>query len=290
MDLTTLILIALTIAAGVASVLGLKRLKGEPAGGSVGRWQRGLIWLCTLGAGALFVYRAVWVHDVWQPLHAHIDGLLLIAPLLGATVLYLQHPSRIPGVGVFAGPMLVLILAWAICASAWTLKLFDIDSVWKAIHLASVYLGTLLFAMAAVAGVMFLYAQRRLRSKAAPVTPSPEGGRRFASLESIETLIIRTSALGFGLLSLGLVTGLVIVSQEQTRLGPGWWYSPKVVLAAAVWLIFALVMNVRHTASFRGSRAAWLSITGMALLLATMAIAINLPDLATPTPPTGGGP
>jgi len=43
-------------------------------------------------------------------------------------------------------------------------------------------------------------------------------------------------------------------------------------LAASVWLIYAVVMNTRHTATFRGARAAWLSILGLVLLLATFGI------------------
>jgi len=38
-------------------------------------------------------------------------------------------------------------------------------------------------------------------------------------------------------------------------------------------VIYALVKNVRHATAFRGVRAAWLSIGGLALLLATFALA-----------------
>ena len=85
---------------------------------------------------------------------------------------------------------------------------------------------------------------------------------------------VTAATLGFGLLSLGLIAGLIIITSNDgaTRLGPGWWHSPKVLLSVAAWLLYALVLNVRHGTRFRGARAAWLSIAGLALLLTTLAI------------------
>ena len=73
-------------------------------------------------------------------------------------------------------------------------------------------------------------------------------------------------------MTLWLAVGVVVVSREPPALGPNWWYSPKVILATCVWLIFAIVMNVKHTSLFRGARAAWLSIAGLVLLIATFGI------------------
>jgi len=111
--------------------------------------------------------------------------------------------------------------------------------------------------------VMFLYVRSRLRHK-----HDLAGPQRMASLEAIEAAVIRFAGFGFALLTLGLVSGLIITPGSTAR-GPGWWFSSKVVLATASWLIYALVMNVRHTTHFRGARAAWLSIAGLILLLAT---------------------
>jgi ABC-type uncharacterized transport system permease subunit len=176
---------------------------------------------------------------------------------------------------VFAIPLLTLILAWGICASAWTYRPFDIetlDPVWTAVHLAGVYVGTLFAVIAAVFGGMYLYADRRLKHK------EVSSNRSFASLEVMESAIIRTAMLGFTLLTLGLIAGLIVVTEGPTNLGAHWWYSPKVVLAIAAWLIYALLMNVRHATVFRGPRAAWLSIAGLVLLLATYGIVVALPN------------
>lgn len=288
---TTISLVVLTLIALVASVLAIMSSRSVPAepkrgepgepgeqgktgqGRRFGRSILGLTWLCLVGGAGVFIYRLVVIHQQWQPLQAHVDGLLLIAALLAAMILYLQGLAHVRGLSVFALPMLTMIFAWAICASSWTFEPFGaIDSVWKTFHLGSVYTGMLFFAIASIAGVMYLHVQRQLRN---PSTGSST--RPFASLETVERLIIRTAAIGFSLLTIGLVTGLVIVTSDpDQRLGPGWWYSPKVVLATSVWLIYAVVMNVKYTTNFRGARAAWLSIAGLVLLLATFGVATAL--------------
>lgn len=265
--LTTSVLSLLTLLSAIASVVAISRLPQSVTVTAVRRTQYGLLGACTTGCGALFLYRVFVVHQQWQPLQSHVDGLLLIATLFAVMVLYLQSRGHVRELTTFALPVLTLLLAWSVCASAWTFHLFQINSIWKTAHLASVYLGTLFFAIAAISGGMFLYAQNRLRKKSHAIV-----GRKLASLETIEKLIVWTSTMGFVLLTLGLVMGVIIVSSGPTRLGSNWWYSPKIILAASVWMIYALVMNMRHTATFRGAKAAWLSIVGLVLLLAIFGI------------------
>ena len=118
---------------------------------------------------------------------------------------------------------------------------------------------------------MFLYVQHRLHGR------DLRGATRFASLETLEKIMIRQATLGFALLTLALITGLVIETAGPAHLGGGWWHSPKVILAALAWLVFALLMNVRAASSFRGTKPRGSSITGLILLLATLSVVNALP-------------
>ena len=62
-------------------------------------------------------------------------------------------------------------------------------------------------------------AQRRIQRK-----QGVSGQSRLASLEAIETLMVRCSMMGFGLLTLGLVMGLVIhvSTGNGSRVGGIW--------------------------------------------------------------------
>jgi ABC-type uncharacterized transport system permease subunit len=233
--------------------------------------QNRLVGLIALLAVGLLVYRLGFVHQGWQPLQAHEDGLLLMALLLAITILFLQAGGRLPGFSGFALPLLSLILAWGVCASWWTYRPFQIEQIWHTFHLTSVYLGTLSVAIGAVGGAMYLRASRRLRRRKKLLHALP-----YSSLETLERLIISSSAHGFALLTVGLATGLILHTSEPSTLGSGWWYHPKIVLSASAWLIYALVMNVRFATRFRGAKAAWLSIAGLLLLLAALASAAAL--------------
>lgn len=273
--LTSFFLVLLTLLSLAAWALSVRRLRGVDDQSRAGRAPQVLVIVVAAGAAMLFLWRWLMVHGQWQPVAAHVDGLLLIGALFAATILFIQHRPRLLGLSAFALPLLTLILAWGICASAWTYRPFAIETlhpVWTAVHLAGVYLGTLSAAVAAIGGGMFLYVQRRLKQK----TGLGAFGH-LASLEALESLIIRTATLGFALLSLGLASGLVILVEEHDVLREGWGYVPKIVLAVLAWLAYALVMNIRYATSFRGARAAWLAIAGLVLLLATYGVVTALP-------------
>ncbi|MEX1088056.1 MAG: cytochrome c biogenesis protein CcsA [Phycisphaeraceae bacterium] len=273
---TTIALGILTLLSVTATIIAWRSLRPSQQGKASHRVTMSLLGTVTTGSAVLFVIRW-WAGGRWAPLDAHVDGLLLIAALLGVLTLFLRSRAHLPGLTTFALPLISFVLLWGICASQWTFHGFHIISVWSSLHLASVYVGTALFVIAAVAGVMYLYAERRLRSHSGAMP-----AQRVGSLEAIEKLIIRTSAIGFALLTVALITGFVMWSTEAQKLAPGWWYSRKIVLALVAWLIYAVVMNVRHTTAFRGSRAAWLSIIGLVLLLGVWMVSVSLPLTAAP--------
>ena len=112
---------------------------------------------------------------------------------------------------------------------------------------------------------MYLFVQGRLKTKAGLGQVNP-----MASLETLETLIIRAATLGFVLLTLSLISGFMVTqSDEATSLGKAWWSSPKVWLAVSAWVVYAVLINVRSFSTVRGRRAAWLAIAGLVLVLAT---------------------
>ncbi|MEX0742036.1 MAG: cytochrome c biogenesis protein CcsA [Phycisphaeraceae bacterium] len=288
--LTTLGLIAATLASVAACIAALRRTLGKAEHGKLQRIERGGVLTVVVLCGAVFVYRAVLVHQGWEPLSSHVDGLTLLAALLAAVVAYLQWADRLRGVDVFALPVLTVITLWGVCASWWTLREFEISTVWFRIHLWAIYLSTLSIATAAAAGALYLYVDRQMRSKDHRRERLKRLGR-LGNLESIESGIVVAASAGFVLLTIALPTGGVVLSDEG-QLHTGWWYTPKVLLAVAVWLIFAVVMHVRYVPTFRGRRAAVLSIIGFVLLMTSMGFALgstadeqSTPQIVQPSPP-----
>jgi len=295
----SLILLALTLVSAAISVMAIRRLivptshaNGDQADEAtearrlfVPAWSFPVLALVT---GGLLLARWVMSHD-WHPLHAHVDGLILMAFLMLLAGWYGQLRKRLSGLACFIMPVVSFLFAWAVCASAWTYYPFQLekfDPVWKLVHLTGTYLGTLSALLAATSGAMYLFVHRRLKTKHLPAPGHP-----LASLESLELIIVRTATLGFVLLTLGLISGMIIVTQTASAtLGEHWYTSPKVILASLAWLAYAVLMNARRSASFRGTYAAWFSIFALVLLLATYGIVTALPSdqtdsTKTQTPP-----
>lgn len=267
---TSIPLFLMTAMSATASAVALRRLRnarGSDERPGTPMLQHLLVGAVALGCITVLALRWLLVWESWEPLHAHVDGLLLMCALFAGAIGFTQCRPKLRGLSAFALPLLTLLLLWAICAALWTYRPFHLDSIepaWLVFHTLSTYLGLLSCALGAIAGAMYLYVQRRLKAKLA--VPG-----RLASLETLETLLIRAATLGFVLLSLSLMSGVVLVTRDEagTALGLSWWLSPKVVLATLAWAVYAVLMNVRYATAFRGRRAAWLAIAGLALLLAT---------------------
>ncbi len=271
--ITSLSLMALTAVCLAASVAALRGLRRREA-----RATRGVTAAMTLlVVGSAVLLGARWWHagELFQPLHAHVDGLLLITMLLGAALLFLRWRPRMLTVSAFGLPLLVLLYAWAVCAAAWTYRPFKLETltpVWSWLHLIGVYVGTLCFVIGAVAAAAYLYVHHRIKRK-----DDPGSIGRLPPLETLEHLVIRSATLGFAILTVGLVGGIVVIAQHPDAIGPNGWVIAKFALAGAVWLLYGLLINLRFATSFRGTRAAWLSIAGLVLLIMTYGLITALP-------------
>ncbi|NBB83445.1 MAG: hypothetical protein GVY28_08565 [Alphaproteobacteria bacterium] len=278
---TTISLTVATLLAGAATGLAWRRWRSRVAGsGAVVPACTGLV---TLLAAALLAYRALTMHETWRPLTTHVDGLLLLVGLLGLAIAYLQSVGRLRGLDVFGLPIVTVALAWAVCASWWTFDTsrFDIAGVWEGLHVVCVYVGVAAGGLAAATGAMYLVARRQLRRRDDPARGIRLLGR-LASLETIESHLMRWATVGFVVLTIALGLGIV-----QATTGAGgtadtggmagrWWASGKVWGAALAWGALGLVMHARTAPRLRGRAAACISIVGFVLLLVVLATALSV--------------
>jgi ABC-type transport system involved in cytochrome c biogenesis permease subunit len=148
---------------------------------------------------------------------------------------------------------------------------------WAWVHRVTAYGGAVAFAVAGAVGAMYLINNARLRSKAV----LPASGPKFASLERLEHFTRVSVTLGFALLTVGLITGLFeVLRNNGGRLGSHWFLQPKVVLAFSVWVVYALVLHAPINPSFRGRKAAMLSIVGFVLMIGVLIAVQFMPSAA----------
>jgi ABC-type uncharacterized transport system permease subunit len=246
----------------VGGTLSISRLwrdseRRRLAGKSVVYW--GIV-----AAVAVLVWHSITRRN-WLPLDDNFDSLIWLALLLAGFVAYMQRARPLRGLDWFVMPVAMVFLIGAEVVGRERPHAY-VESVWTWAHYVSSMLGAAAFVVAGAGGAMFLVVSDRLRRKTA--TPGPNLG----SLERLESFTFIAVSMGFALLTIGLITGLVLARDPAAsqRLGPTWYYSPKVVLAFAVWIVYALVLHAPINPSFRGRRSAMLSVVGLALMIGTL--------------------
>jgi ABC-type uncharacterized transport system permease subunit len=208
----------------------------------------------------------------WLPLEDNFEAFIWLAVLLTGFVLYVQRTRPLGGLDWFVMPLVVLLLVAAVVLGKAKPQEY-VDTTWSWVHRVTAYGGTAAFGIAGATGAMYLVANRRIRSKT--VTHGP----RMGSLERLEHLTFTSVTLGFALLTFGLVAGLIWQLRIEraggpTKLGDHWYASPKVVLAFAVWVVYAIVLHARINPAFRGRKVAILSIVGCLLMVGAL-VALN---------------
>jgi ABC-type transport system involved in cytochrome c biogenesis permease subunit len=78
-----------------------------------------------------------------------------------------------------------------------------------------------------------------------------------------------------------LITGMIWSNRGPSHVGPHWFASPKVLLALGTWLVYAVVLHSPINPSFRGRKAAMLSIFGFVLMVAVMIAVQFMPQGAS---------
>jgi cytochrome c-type biogenesis protein CcsB len=139
-------------------------------------------------------------------------------------------------------------------------------SRWIYIHTPLVILGYVAFFIAFSAAVLYLIQERELKSKRV-------FHNRLPSLEVCDDLAYRSLAIGFPLMTLGILSGALWAQQEW---GVSWMSDGKILLAFMTWLIYLLLIHYRLIVGWRGKKAAYLAIVGFVGVLVTFSFSRGL--------------
>jgi ABC-type uncharacterized transport system permease subunit len=186
----------------------------------------------------------------------------LAAWLLVLSFLALQLRLRTRGLAVLVAPAAFLGTVFAAFSAGTPEQRETGSALWSHLHVLLASGGLALLGVAGAAGVLYLVHHRAIKRKH-PVGPESA----LPSLENLDRANSLASALGFLLLSLGVLTGVLWVETREGRLWPGGLHANATV---AVWLVYALLIATRFGAR-QGARASALgAAAGFALLLAVV--------------------
>jgi len=189
------------------------------------------------------------------------ESLSLFAALAVLAFLVVYRKYKLSSVGILAFPAIFVMTFVANMAAANSPDSVPevLRSRWLYIHTPLVILGYVAFFIAFSAAVLYLIQERELKAKRV-------FHNRLPSLEICDDLAYRSLAIGFPLMTLGILSGALWAQQE---LGVSWISDPKILLAFLTWGIYLVVINYRLIAGWRGKKAAYLAIAGFVGVLVT---------------------
>jgi ABC-type uncharacterized transport system permease subunit len=191
----------------------------------------------------------------------------LAAWLLVLSFLALQLRLRTRALAVLVGPGAFLGTVFA-AFSATAPEPGDAGSaLWSHLHVLLASGGLALLGVAGAAGGLYLIHHRAIKRKHPVGLPSA-----LPSLENLDRANSLGTALGFLLLSLGVLTGVLWVETREGRLWPGGLHANATL---AVWLVYAVLVGARFATEQSARLAAIGAVAGF-LLLAAVVIGVGV--------------
>ncbi len=164
---------------------------------------------------------------------------------------------RLSLLGTFTAPLVFLIqtIAQLLPAASVAPVYKKSAGFWPELHAAVSLVSYGAFALACVAGVMFVVQERHLKRHTL--------NSFFHNLPPIANLSVAVQRLmlaGFGMLTAGIIAGFFA---GHTPLG-------TIIVAVCVWLPYGAILVLRQTQHFSSRRLAWMAVGAFAVALGTL--------------------
>jgi len=131
------------------------------------------------------------------------------------------------------------------------------------IHAGLIMLAYAAFFISFGAGVMYIIQERELRNKRFGTV-----FYKLPSLEACDSISFKSVAVGFILLTLGVAAG---IAWSHARDGVYWHGEPIELFSVVTWIIYLIIIQSRLSAGWGGRNAAFATIIGFVLVLASLA-------------------
>lgn len=219
-------------------------------------------WLLSLAAvfHATHVVSASFLSKICpvDSLHFALSFSALVAVIV---FLALRRRFRLDALGVLVAPIGLSFLLGAEFISLDSATSANVPRALLLLHIAANLLGIGLFLLAGAAGAFYVVEERRLKHK------QLGKASRLPPLASLDRAAHRLLLAGFPLLTFGVVTGSMFLDRLTAVHGLELLRS---LIGYASWLLFALVLVLRHSAGVGGRRAAYGTLVGVAGVLLVM--------------------
>lgn len=190
-------------------------------------------------------------------------GFALMAWLVAGGYLLLHRFYKIPTVGAFVMPLVLLVLVPGLFGEGprpgvapETLRTPSVT-----IHIVTAIGGVALFGIAFGVALMYLLQEREVKGKRFGALFS-----RLPSLDSLDRLNQRLVRLGFVLFTVAILAGAMTAKVVWKT---PWSWDPQQVTSLVVWFLYGAMVQLRYT-GWHGRRYALLTLVGFVIVIGSM--------------------
>jgi cytochrome c-type biogenesis protein CcsB len=214
----------------------------------------------------LIAYKMIILESI--PVHNLHQTLSFAAWTLAGVYLLLKYKYRLNILGVFAAPLVTIIMVVAYWVPEVPGEHGDLfKDLWLILHVVIIFIGEAALALACGTGILYLIQEHAIKSKT-----NRFFRKRLPSLEFLDLTGYVFIFTGFTLLTIGLITGFIYAQQVWGRF---WSWDPKEIWSGITWLLYAALLHERLVAGWRGRRAAIMAIIGFVAVIFTF-LGVNL--------------
>lgn len=229
--------------------------------------RRRLLASATVGATLMgFALHTAYLSQRWTeaghfPVVGLHDATCFLAWTIVLVYLLTYVITRVDALGLLVHPVAFGLILVAALSPMSEREDPILKSMFLPIHTTLAFFGYAALFVAFAMGLLYLIQERELKARAP---------RRFyylaPSLERCDTISGRIVAVGFGFLTLAIVTGLL---WSHSARGRYWSWNAKEWSALTAWVIYVVLLLARRRSGWGGRQAALLGVAGFAVVLFT---------------------
>jgi ABC-type uncharacterized transport system permease subunit len=242
--------------------------------------RRAFSWLATFFTGAGFLCHTASIGLASTVTHGTkmtgANSLVLAAWALVLVYFVVEHLVRVKVYGAVLIPLglATLLTAQLIGLSGVTETLTPEELGWLAnwrvgFHVLLIVFANAGFAINAAASLTYLALEAQLKRHR-----TTRLFKRLPSLPQTDLVARRAVTWAFPAYSAGLLLGIVRAIETDVT---GWFADLRVILAAAVWLVYATYLYLHYGRGVSGRTTAWVALLGILLVIAIAVTARLLP-------------
>ena len=207
--------------------------------------------------------------EVWNAAFASTSrAASTFAWLLALSYLYTELTTEERAMGVFILPIIAVLQVISTVAPANTEPNPLLDSPWFWVHMLSLLFAYASFALAGVLGLTYVLQFKEIKKKNLGFFYT-----RLPSLQVLDVMNARTVTVGWILLTVGVVVGVIWATQAQAAspMDPQMQAfsigDPKILVTVLTWVVYSFALVARRTMGWSGRKAAWLSAAGFVIVM-----------------------